>query len=344
MTSSVRFDVRGPLGLLTLTRPRALNALDLEMIRELRLLLDAWVEDARIRAIVIQGEGGRAFCAGGDVRAVATAPEDAPGEPLRCSFFREEYALNQRIHHCPKPFIALVDGVCMGGGLGVSIHGSHRVVSERLVLAMPETAIGFFPDVGGGWFLPRFPGEAGTYLGLTGARANAADALWLGYATQHVPAEHFAALTEVLAQADWTAAAPHEVATRTLATFHRDAGPSALAALAPTFDRLFAHDRVEHLLEALAREPGEWAAQTHAALLRLCPTSLAVTLRLLREGRTRGYDADVEVEYRLSQRMALRHDFREGVRAVLVDKDGQPRWSPATLAGVHAADVDALFA
>ncbi|HET9451075.1 MAG TPA: enoyl-CoA hydratase/isomerase family protein [Aggregicoccus sp.] len=343
MTSSVRFDVRGPLGLITLSRPKALNALDLEMIRALRAQLDAWVEEPRVRALVIQGEGGRAFCAGGDVRAVATAPEDAPGEPLRRSFFREEYALNQRIHHCPKPFIALVDGVCMGGGLGVSMHGSHRVVGERLVLAMPETAIGFFPDVGGGWFLPRFPGEAGTYLGLTGARAGAADALWLGYATHHVPAEHFAALTQALAEADWDAAAPREVATRTLAAFHRDAGASALAALAPAIDRLFAHPRVETILEALAREPGEWAAQTHAALLRLCPTSLVVTLRLLREGRSRGYDADVEVEYRLSQRLALRHDFREGVRAVLVDKDGRPRWSPATLAEVQAADVDALF-
>ena len=196
MSSSVRSEQRGPLGLLTLDRPRALHALDLEMIHSLRAQLDAWAEDPRIHAVVIRGAGERAFCAGGDVRAVATTPEPASGEPLRRAFFRDEYRLNHRIHHYPKPFIALVDGICMGGGLGISIHGSHRVVGERLVLAMPETAIGFFPDVGGGWFLPRFPGEAGTYLALTGARASAADALWLGYATHHVPASHFDALTD----------------------------------------------------------------------------------------------------------------------------------------------------
>ena len=300
MSSSVRSEKRGPLGLLTLDRPRALNALDLEMIHALRAQLDAWAEDARVQAVLIRGEGERAFCAGGDVRAVATAPmearPDAPGEPLRRAFFRDEYALNQRIHHYPKPFVALVDGICMGGGLGVSMHGSHRVVGERLVLAMPETAIGFFPDVGGGWFLPRFPGESGTYLALTGARAGAADALWLGYATHHVPAARFDALTQALAEADWSAGTPREVATRTLAPFHQDAGPSPLAALAPAVDRVFAHGKVEPILQALAREPGAWAAQTHAALLRLCPTSLAVTLRLLREGRGRDYDADVAVE------------------------------------------------
>lgn len=344
MTSPVRFEVHGPLGLVTLSRPRALNALDLEMFRLLRAQLDAWAGDAAVRAVVIRGEGERAFCAGGDVRSIGTAPQDAQGRALLRDFFREEYGLNHRIHHYPKPYVSLVDGICMGGGLGVSVHGSHRVVGARLVLAMPETAIGLFPDVGGGWFLPRFPGEMGTYLGLTGARANTADALWLGYATHHVPAERFDALLDALAGADWAALSAHEAVTRTLAAFHQDPGPSALAARAAEVDRLFAPSRVQDILALLAQEPGEWAAATHAALLRLCPTSLVVTLRLLHGGRTRHYDEDVTVEFRLSQRMAARGDFREGVRAVLVDKDGTPRWEPASLDAVSPADVDALFA
>ncbi|MBF5045766.1 enoyl-CoA hydratase/isomerase family protein [Aggregicoccus sp. 17bor-14] len=348
MTDTVRFELRGPLGLVTLSRPRALNALDLPMFLALRAQLDAWAEDARVRAVVLRSDSERAFCAGGDVRSVATAAPDAPGEPLVRAFFRHEYGLNHRIHHYPKPVVSLVEGVCMGGGLGLSAHGSHRVVGERLVLAMPETALGFFPDVGGGWFLPRFPGEAGTYLGLTGARANAADALWLGYATHHVPFARFeaviAALAEALATPDARPPSAHEAVTRTLAAFHQEAGPSALAAGAADLDRLFGHTRVEHLLEALAREPGEWAAQTRATLLRMCPTSLRVTLRLLRSAEARHYDTDVVVEFRLSQHLARRADFREGVRAVLVDKDHAARWSPASLAEVSDADVDALFA
>jgi enoyl-CoA hydratase len=344
MTSSVRFDVRGPLGLITLTRPRALNALDLEMFLALRAQLDAWAEDARVRCVVLRSETERAFCAGGDVRSIATVPLDGPaGSPLP-PFFRSEYGLNHRIHHYPKPIVSLVEGVCMGGGLGLSAHGSHRVVGERLVLAMPETAIGLFPDVGGGWFLPRFPGEAGTYLGLTGARAGAADALWLGYATHHVPFARFEAVLEALGSADLGGSDAHGAVTRTLDAFHQDAGPSPLAARAQDVDRLFAGERVQDILAGLAKEPGEWAAQTLATLERMCPTSLVVTLRLLREGRTRSYDADVTVEYRLSQRMGARADFREGVRAVLVDKDNKPRWSPASLTEVRDADVDALFA
>lgn len=344
---TVRAQTRGPLGLLTLDRPRALNALELEMVRALQRHLDAWSADPAVQAVVVRGAGERAFCAGGDVRAVAQALAAAPAtmpEHLAVAFFREEYALNRTIHHLPKPYVSLVDGVCMGGGLGISVHGSHRVAGERLVLAMPETALGFFPDVGGGWFLPRFPGEAGTYLGLTGARADTADSLWLGYATHHVPAAGFDALVGALADADWGAGAPKAVVDAVLARFHRAAGPSALAGQRDAIDRCFAGARVEDVLEALAREGTPWAEATRATLLRMSPTSLKATLHLLRRGRALPYDAVVELEYRLSQSLGARPDFREGVRAVLVDKDNAARWSPATLAEVDARTVESLFA
>ncbi|NMO20840.1 enoyl-CoA hydratase/isomerase family protein, partial [Pyxidicoccus fallax] len=291
--------------------------------------------------------GGRAFCAGGDVRAVAASLGTATGnerERLSREFFRAEYALNHRIHHFPKPFIALVDGVCMGGGLGLSIHGAYRVVTEKLVLAMPETAIGLFPDVGGGWFLPRFPGESGTYLGLTGARCNAADALWLGYATHHVESARLDAVLEALVGADWGSEAARAVVERVLAGFHADAGTSTLAVQHPAIDRCFAAERVDDILQALEAEGTPWAQETWATLMRMCPTSLKVSLHQLRMGRTRDYDEMAAVEYRLSQSMTARPDFREGIRAVLVDKDQKPRWHPATLSDVTDAEVEACFA
>lgn len=347
MTSDVLLETRGPLGLVTLNRPKALNALDLGMIRALHPQLAAWAKDARIRAVVIRGAGGRAFCAGGDVRAVALSLDTPvpPGEaPLSDAFFREEYALNHLIHHFPKPYVALVDGICMGGGLGLSVHGSHRVVTERLVLAMPETGIGLFPDVGGGWFLPRFPGEAGTYLGLTGARCNAADALWLGYATQHVEHSRLDGLVDALAAADWESGAAHDVATRVLSGFHTDTGASPLSAHAEEINRCFAASRVEDILTALDAEGTDWARETRATLARMSPSSLKVTLRQLRLCRALPYDEAVTVEFRLSQHCTARHDFREGIRAVLVDKDQKPRWRPASLAEVSDADVEACFA
>jgi enoyl-CoA hydratase len=281
------------------------------------------------------------------VRAVA-ASLDAPVPPgevrLSEAFFREEYALNHLIHHLGKPYIALVDGICMGGGLGLTAHGSHRVVTERLVLAMPETAIGLFPDVGGGWFLPRFPGEAGTYLGLTGTRCNAADALWLGYATQHVASSRLEALVEALASADWASGAPREVVTRVLSGFHSEPGVSSLRSRQGEMDRCFGFERVEGILAALDAEGSEWARETLATLARMSPTSLKVTLRQLRLCRSLAYDEVVTLEYRLSQHLTARPDFREGIRAVLVDKDQQPRWRPSSLAEVTESAVEGCFA
>ncbi|NOK11526.1 enoyl-CoA hydratase/isomerase family protein [Corallococcus exercitus] len=344
MSEDVLLETRGAVGLVTLNRPKALNALSLEMCRALHPRLDAWAADPSVKAVVIRGAGGKAFCAGGDVRAVAAsvARPDA-GTPLSREFFLAEYALNHRIHHFPKPFIALVDGICMGGGLGLSVHGAFRAVTEKLLLAMPETAIGIFPDVGGGWFLPRFPGETGTYLGLTGARCDAADALWLGYATHRVESSRLEDVLDALVAADWSGPG-RDVAARVLQGFHQEPGPSGLAARADVIARCFQGNRVEDILVALEREGTAWAEETRATLLRMSPTSLRVTLRQLRIGRGQDYDATARMEYRLSQALTARPDFKEGIRAVLVDKDQKPRWSPATLAEVTDAEVEACFA
>jgi enoyl-CoA hydratase len=347
MNSDVLLETRGPVGLVTLNRPKALNALDLGMIRALHPALEAWARDASVKAVVIRGAGGRAFCAGGDVRAVAASlgsPAPEGQEPLARAFFREEYRLNHLIHHYPKPYIALVDGISMGGGLGLSVHGSHRVVTERLVLAMPETGIGLFPDVGGGWFLPRFPGETGTYLGLTGTRGNAADAMWLGYGTQLVTHDRLDAVVDALAAADWSSAAARDVATRVLSGFSTAPGESPLRANAQAIDRCFGKDRVEDILAALEAEGTPWAEETRATLGRMSPSSLKVTLRQLRLCRGKPYDEVATVEYRLSQHVTALPDFREGIRAVLVDKDNRPKWNPPTLAEVRDADVEACFA
>jgi len=347
MSNDVLFETRGPIGLITLDRPRALNALSLEMIRAIRLQLDVWGKAPEIKAVVIRGAGDKAFCAGGDVRAVATSlgqPVPEGQEPLASAYFREEYALNHRIHFYEKPYLAFVDGISMGGGLGLSRHGSHRIVTERLVFAMPETAIGLFPDVGGGWFLPRFPGQVGTYLALTGARCTAADAMWTSYGTHYVEHMRLDSLMDGLMAADWSQAPSHQMATQTIAPFASDPGPAPLKPHREAIDRCFSKDRVEDIFSALTAEGTEWANATLATLERMSPTSLKVTLRQLRKCRSLTYDECVAIEYRLSQRVTAQPDFREGIRAVLVDKDQRPRWSPATLAEVRDEDVEAWFA
>jgi enoyl-CoA hydratase len=347
MSNDVLFETRGPIGLITLDRPRALNALSLEMIRAIRPQLDLWAKEPGVRAVVIRGAGEKSFCAGGDVRAVATSLEQPVPEgqqPLASAYFREEYALNHRIHFYEKPYLAFVDGISMGGGLGLSRHGSHRIVTERLVFAMPETAIGLFPDVGGGWFLPRFPGQVGTYLALTGVRGTAADAMWTSYGTHYVEHSRLEGLLEALVAADWNQDPAHSVTNRAIASFTSEPGPAPLSAHREAIDRCFAKDRVEDILAALDAEGTEWARTTRAALGRMSPTSLKVTLRQLRKCRSLTYDEIVAIEYRLSQRMSAHPDFREGIRAVLVDKDQKPRWNPATLAEVRDEEVEAFFA
>jgi enoyl-CoA hydratase len=327
----ILFTLKNGLGLITLNRPQALNALTLEMVRLMDARLKLWAEDDAVRAVVIMGAGDKAFCAGGDVKAVALG-DDA----LKTAFFREEYILNHRIHAFPKPYIALVSGIVMGGGKGVSAHGSHRVVSETTVFAMPETNIGFFPDVGGGYFLPRCPGETGTYLALTSRRIGAADCLYIGFGTHFVPAKDFPALIEALKRENSVDDA--------LKNFAAPApGISELAPLREKIDRCFGHDRVEDIVAALEEDNSGWARETLAAMLSMSPTSLKVALRQIRLGAKMDFADVMTMEYRLSQRLCRMHDSYEGIRAALIDKDRKPRWNPPVLEGVDDGAVKSYF-
>ena len=342
----VLFARLGHVGLITLNRPRALNALTLGMLRAMHRQLDAWADDGDVASVVIQGTGERAFCAGGDIRSMHRDRLD--DGPLRRELYRVEYALNRAIFRYPKPYVALLDGVTMGGGVGVSVHGSHRVVTERTLFAMPEAGIGFFPDVGGGYFLPRCPGEIGMYLGLTGARLAAPDCLYAGVGTHFVPAAAVPALIEALGDVGPNGAGPDGVAS--VIEAHGETAAAAPLAAAPlathraAIDRCFSADSVRDILGRLEAEDTDWARQTAAALRGNAPTSLKVTFRQLRQGRDLDFDAVMVMEYRLSQHFMAGDDFFEGVRAVLIDKDQAPAWRPARLDGVSDATVEDYFA
>lgn len=346
MTDDVLFETRGPIGLITLNRPKALNALNIAMIDAIEPKLVGWAADPAVTAVVIRGAGDRAFCAGGDLRALydqgAAAQRIALDDPER-DFFRKEYSLNWRIHHFPKPYIALIDGITMGGGVGLSRHGSHRVATGRTVFAMPETGIGLFPDVGGGWFLNRCGGGLGRYIALTGVHLKEADTLYAGMATHHVRAERLDALVDDLAGADWTTEPAATVADAVLAAHHNDPDAAPLAEHAALIDACFGRDSVEAIVDALAAEGGAWAEATLKTLKGKSPTSLKVAFEQLRRGAAMAYDDVVTMEYRLTQAALAGHDLFEGIRAVLVDKDRNPRWDPPTLDGVDEAAVAARF-
>jgi enoyl-CoA hydratase len=341
----------GGVATLLINRPKALNALTLDNYRRFDPALRAWDADPSVHAVIVRGAGDRAFCAGGDVRAVYEAGSGIGGDPgLAAVFFREEYELIRRIHHFSKPYIAIIDGITMGGGAGISVNGAYRIATERTLLAMPETGIGLFPDVGATRFLNRCPGRIGHYLGLTGARLNAADALYCGLATHIAKHERIEALLGELGRISWQAGEQHRQADACLERFAADAQPAPLAALRPALDRCFAGDDVEALLDELAAEAaggGEhaaWAEETRATLLTKSPTSLKIASRQLTIGRDYDLEAALALEYRLTQHVMAAHDFYEGVRAMLIDKDQKPRWRPATLGEVSDSMVDGYFA
>ncbi|MEQ7155407.1 enoyl-CoA hydratase/isomerase family protein [Brevundimonas aurifodinae] len=328
--------IDGRVGRITLNRPRALHALNLAMCEATTHALLAWRDDPAVVSILIDHAGERGFCAGGDIRMIAESGA-TDGVEAR-AFFLAEYRLNHLMFTYPKPITAIVDGVVMGGGVGMSEPAAVRIATERTTYAMPETGIGLFPDVGGGWFLPRLPGETGTWLALTGARLKAADTVALGIHSHFVPSE---TLSDVI---DAVIRAPErpDVAAQKEAV---EPAPSPIAPHRPAIDRLFAFDTVEAIFEALEADGTEWALAQRAILTTKSPQSLKVTLRQLRAGRKMSDFAEVmAMEYRLGGRVVRTHDFQEGVRAVIVDKDNAPQWSPATLNGVSDADLDALFA
>lgn len=341
---NILFEQQGSIGMVTLDRPKALNALTLEMIETLHAKLEEWREDAAVQAVIIQGTGPKAFCAGGDVRAVYEAGRE--GSDLTQRFFREEYKLNRTIKHFPKPFIALLDGITMGGGMGVSVHGRYRVATEKTVMAMPETAIGFFPDVGGSYFLSRLQEPLGLYLVLTGARLDAADALYTGLATHYIPADRLEdtirelAVLDIVEDEPWTWDAKiSEILER-----HSDvAGESGLAKDIRDISRHFGQKSVSAVLHSLREDSSEWASEHLEILLKRSPTSLAISFEELQRAANLDFDSCMRMEYRMSQACMAGHDFYEGIRAVLVDKDHAPKWSPATLDEVTREVVQAHF-
>lgn len=336
--ADIEFDRRGTAGVVTLNRPQALNAVTYWMVHALRSALEGWANDPAVTRVVVVANGGRAFSAGGDIRALTDFGKSGQIDEAM-KFWREEYPLNAYIKSYRKPYIALVDGIVMGGGVGVAIHGSHRVAGDKFQFAMPEVGIGFFPDVGATWFFPRMPGELGTYCALTGDRLNAADACMAGAATHRVPSARFPDLLEGL----YGSVSVDAV----LAAFTEPPGEGPLAARREAIDRLFVGNRVEDILVALDNETGahaDWARATAANIRTKSPLSLKLALAQVRRGKAWDFATCMDAEFRIVSRVIRGHDFYEGVRAVIVDKNNKPHWRPPTLDEVSDAEVERHFA
>lgn len=346
MEPDVLLEEKGEAGVITLNRPKALNALNLPMVREILPKMRAWANDPKITRVIVKGAGEKAFCAGGDVRTLYDLGRS--GQTAEAvTFWREEYVLNDYIGTFPKPYIALIDGICMGGGFGLSAHGSHRIAGDKYLFAMPEVNIGLFPDVGGSHVLPRLPGSFGVFLALTGTRIRAEDAYACGLATDVVPSTVFPALEEALI-------AGGDV-DRTINDHRIEPGPGELADrrafIAETFDKgsILA---IHAALQAAAAGDGPfaaYAAELAAAIPATAPTaksptSMSIAMEQMRRGVNLSLGECMKMEYRIVSRVAAGHDFYEGVRAVLVDRDNAPKWQPATLAEIDPEVIAGHFA
>ncbi len=323
----------GVLGHITLNRPKALNALTHEMCASILGQLREWARDPEVNTVLIDAVPGRAFCAGGDLRAIYESGRKHNGTAP--AFFATEYRLNAAVKHFPKPYVALINGIAMGGGVGVSVHGSHRVASENALFAMPETGIGLFPDVGGSYFLPRLPGELGMYLALTGARIGPADMVYAGIATHFIPAAKFAGIAPRLAQG--------EPVNRVLESIKEHPGRAPLADQRALIDRVFSTSSVAGVIKGL-NDDGAWGHETASLLAERSPTSLKLTFRQMREGKSLDFDSCMRMEYRLTNRALEGHDFYEGVRVTLFDKGNRPHWQPGALDAVSDDAIARYFA
>ncbi|ETN78364.1 enoyl-CoA hydratase/isomerase family protein [Necator americanus] len=326
--SEVLIENHGSKRVLTLNRPKALNALNIPMIREMYPRMREWEDTKDVNMIILKGSGEKAFCAGGDV--------------LEALLFREEYHLNHLIGSLSKPFVAFIDGIVMGGGCGLSVNGKFRVGTERTMLAMPETALGLFPDVGGSYFLSRLKNNLGLYLALTGYRLQGADAFHAGLATHFVPSSKLGDLQKKLLSLD-------AVTDKTVDTAIREFQPSniphfSLEQHIPVINRTFHAKSVEEVLENLRKENSEWSKKQLETLAKMSPTSLKVTFKQLENGAKMSFDEVFTMEYRLTQRCLEDHDFYEGCRAILIDKDRNPKWKPTTLKEVTDEKVAWYFA
>jgi enoyl-CoA hydratase len=330
--ADVLFERRGRLGAITLNRPKAVNALTTGMAQAMLDQLTDWADDDAVATVLVRGAGERGLCAGGDI--VAIYQDMLAGGSATEDFWRVEYQLNALIARYPKPYVAFMDGLVLGGGVGVSAHGSLRVVTERTRTGMPETTIGFVPDVGGTFLLSRAPGETGTHAALTGAHLSGADALFLGLADHYVRSEDLPELARALEAED-----PEEAVGR----FAGEAPPSELAGQRTWIDACYSADDAEEIVRRLEGQGGE-AAEAARTIAGKSPTSVKVTLESLRRAHGLGLDEALEQEYRVGLRCLAGWDFREGIRAQVVDKDRNPQWKPATLAEVGRDDVEGYFA
>jgi enoyl-CoA hydratase len=331
----------GAAGIIRLNRPKAINAVTLEMFRGIDRALDEFEADPAIGLILLEGAGDRGLCAGGDIRALYDSSR-AKGD-LGKILWREEYILNARIAKFAKPYVAFMDGIVMGGGVGLSAHGAHRVVTERTKLAMPEVGLGFFPDVGGTWLLSRSPGEVGSYFGLTGQTMNGPDAIYARFADAVVPSSHLSTLREALI--DLRAGTSSGEVQAVIGRFATGETAGPVAAIRPQIDRWFAYDRMDEIMTALQRDGSELAQSTLQTLNEKSPRGMVVTLRLLRLARnSSSLEQCLVREYRAALEVFRSDDFREGVRAAVIDKDRNPHWSPPRVEDVTSEMQAAYFA
>lgn len=339
MSGEVLIRRHGAVGHISLNRPKALHSLTQAMCEEMTAALVEWAADDTLKAVILDHAEGRGFCAGGDIAVLRKSVTEGDGDGKEAfAFFHAEYRLNHAMFTFPKPIVAFMDGVTMGGGVGIALPCSHRVASERTMFAMPEGSIGLFTDVGAGYYLPRLPGRIGRFMALTGARLDGAECLWAGLATHYIASEQIDD-----AKARLLAGEPVE---DVLASSAPPSPPEArIAGNAEKIDHLFAPDTLEGILAALEGDPSDWAAKELKTLQSKCPMSSKVALRLAAQGaRIEDFAEEMELEYRLATRMIMRPDFAEGVRAVIVDKDNAPAWKPADSAGITEAMLDEIFA
>lgn len=342
MTAEILFEQRGEWGVITLNRPEVLNALTWGMVEAFRAQLAGWERDKSVRAVLVKGAGERAFSAGADIRWLA---REAKQDPARASgFFREEYRNNAAIYHFTKPYVALIDGVVMGGGVGLSVHGDFRVAGDRTQFAMPETAIGLFPDVGGGHFMPRLHDGLGLYYALTGARAGPADCMAAGIATHYTPSAQASALEEALLALSFGAHA-HADVEAVLDSFAADPGEAPINDVRGQVARLFlGHETFEDLWATLRKNDGVFGIDTFETLQRMSPTSMKLTFEQMKHGHDLDFDHVMQMEFRIVRRVIEGRDFFEGVRAQIIDKDRKPQWSPAAVDEVSDAAIGKYFA
>ncbi|MCF5805631.1 enoyl-CoA hydratase/isomerase family protein [Pseudomonas tremae] len=343
--NAIVVNVRNHIGHLTLNRPEGLNAIDLDMVRTLKRQLDNWADDDSVHAVVLRGAGEKAFCAGGDIRSLYESHQS--GQDLHYTFFAEEYELDLTIHRYRKPVLALMDGLVLGGGMGLVQGADLRVVTERTRLGMPEVGIGYFPDVGGSYFLSRLPGEIGTWLGVTGLQIGAADALYCGLANWSMNSAMLPRLDHMLDHLKWKSTPLKDLqgALAKLATQRLPSPP--LEALRPAIDYFFGRQDIpgiiEQLQEVAIADTRQWALETASRMQQHSPLAMAVTLEMLRRGRHLSLQTCFAMELHLDRQWFERGDLIEGIRALIIDKDKKPQWKHSSVQDISAGHVQSFF-